>query len=53
MLSSEIELLMYSTFAVQLGEDARQQRLAPRAALYPPVEHSVDSPSKSARQPGD
>ena len=28
MLSSEIELLMYSTFAVQSGESARQQRLA-------------------------
>jgi hypothetical protein len=28
MLSSEIDLLMYSTFAVQSGESARQQRLA-------------------------
>src|SRR5262245_44910786 len=28
MLSSEIDLLMYSTFAVQSGEGARQQRLA-------------------------
>jgi hypothetical protein len=28
MLSSEIGLLMYSTFAVQSGEGARQQRLA-------------------------
>ena len=28
MLSSGIDLLMYSTFAVQSGESARQQRLA-------------------------
>ena len=28
MLSSEIDLLMYSTSAVQSGESARQQRLA-------------------------
>ena len=28
MLSSEIDLLMYSTFAVQSGEGARQQSLA-------------------------
>src|SRR5262245_8426452 len=28
MLSSEIDLLMYSTFAVQSGKGARQQRLA-------------------------
>jgi hypothetical protein len=28
MLSSEIDLLMYSTFAVQSDESARQQRLA-------------------------
>jgi hypothetical protein len=28
MLSSEIDLLMYSTFAAQSGEGARQQRLA-------------------------
>jgi hypothetical protein len=28
MLSSEIDLLMYSTFTVQSGESARQQRLA-------------------------
>jgi hypothetical protein len=28
MLSSEIGLLMYSTFAVQSGESARQERLA-------------------------
>ena len=28
MPSSEIDLLMYSTFAVQSGESARQQRLA-------------------------
>ena len=28
MLSSEIDLLMYSTFAVQSGESARKQRLA-------------------------
>src|SRR4051794_3775612 len=29
MLSSEIDFLMYSTFAVQSGESARKQRLAP------------------------
>jgi hypothetical protein len=48
MLSSEIDLLMYSTFAVQSGESARKQRLAP---VFPYVllwsNRALDQLSKS------